>query len=604
MSNNQGLKKKIAQMPNLPGVYLLKDDLGHIIYCGKAGSLKKRVASYLRSTPDPNPRRGLLVCAIRDVEYIVTGSELEALILESNLIKKHRPRFNVLLRDDKHYPHLCLTLNEPYPKLKEVRRAKKDGCVYFGPYSPARAMRQTVRLILKIFPLRRCKGTLPKTPKRPCLNYQMGLCCAPCAGFISQEKYQGLIQEVILFLQGKKDDLVRMLKKEMAEAAAGQRYEHAAILRDQIRSIEDCLEKQHVFSASFEDQDYFAFARDQDRACVQVFFIRFGRLTGRKALRLSGVKDTPDDELMAAILEQFYGSDKPVPPGILVETLPSEVDLLQNLLSQKRGGKVRIQAPQRGDKKRLILMAQKNAALDLKSELTDQEKLIEALLSQVQTDLHLPHLPRRIEGFDISNLGPSEAVGSMVCWQDAKPLKSQYRKYRIKDIEGIDDYGMIVEVIRRRFTRLINQKNDIPDLVLIDGGKGHLNAGINALVELGLPDIPTISLAKKEELVYLPEKQGPLDLPARSPTLQLLQRIRDEAHRFAITYQRQRRTRKAFSSSLDEIPGIGPKRRERLLKHFSGLHEIKEASEEKLAAVPGIDRNTARRVFEYFHPDE
>ena len=604
MRKDQDLKGKIANLPDLPGVYLMKDAHGEIIYCGKAISLKKRVSSYFRSAADPNPRRGLLVTQIRDIEFIVTGSELEALILESNLIKKHRPRFNVLLRDDKHYPHLCITLNEPFPKLKVVRRVKKDGSVCFGPYIPANAMRQTLRVIHQIFPLRRCTGPLPRNRQRPCLNHQIGLCRAPCVGLISQDEYQGLIREVILFLKGKKEDLVRVLKTKMGEAADEHRYEEAARLRDQVLAIENCLEKQHVFTRSFEDQDYLAFARHEDRACVQVFFIRFGRMTGRKALQLSGVRDVPDDELMADILEQFYDADKPVPPDILVEVPPKGAALLHKWLSCKRGSKVRIHTPQRGDKKRIILMAKRNAALDLKTAKADQGILCQDLLKEVQHDLHLSHLPRRIEGFDISNLGPTEAVGSMVFWNDAMPVKSRYRRFTIKGIRGIDDYGMMAEVIRRRYTRLREEKGGMPDLILIDGGKGHLQAGLHVLSELGLREIPAIGLAKREELIYLPGMDAPLDLPARSPTLRLLQKIRDEAHRFAISFQRQRRTKRAFSSALDKIPGVGAKRKTMLLKHFSGVDGIKEASVADLTSIHGIDQSTAKRVFQFFHGDK
>jgi excinuclease ABC subunit C len=367
---------------------------------------------------------------------------------------------------------------------------------------------------------------------------------------------------------------------------------------------ESCLEKQHVFTTAFEDQDYFAFARDEDRACIQVFFIRFGRMTGRKGLQLFGVKDIPDNELMEIVLEQFYDSDKPVPPSILVEFLPNNVELLQTWLSRKRGAKVRIHAPQRGDKKKLILMVKKNAALDLKAPFVDGHSMFEDLLTQVRQDLHIPHLPRRIEGFDISNLGPTEAVGSMVFWKDTMPVKSKYRRFKIRGIEGIDDYGMMAEVLRRRYTRLLKENEDMPDLILIDGGKGHLQAGLNVLSELGLTGVSILSLAKREELIYLPARDEPLNLPPRSPTLQLLQRIRDEAHHFAISYQRLRRAKRAFSSSLDNISGVGTRRKERLLKHFSGLEGIKEASVSDLASVSGIDRNTAKRVFEYFHRGE
>ncbi|MBN2372965.1 excinuclease ABC subunit UvrC [bacterium] len=596
-----GVKEKAAQLPDMPGVYLLKDDLGEIIYCGKAVSLKKRVASYFRPSPDSDPRKGLLSSKVRDLEYIVTNSELDALILESNLIKKHRPRFNVLLRDDKNYPHLCITLNEPYPRLKIVRRIKKDGCIYFGPYTPSKAMNQTLRLIHQIFPIRRCNKPLPKDPKRPCLNHQIGLCRAPCSGLITYSEYQGLVQEIILFLQGKKDELVKRLTKEMKQAAIGHRYERAATLRDQIRAIQSCMEKQHVFSSSLEDRDCFAFSKDKDMAYVQIFFIRFGKMTGRKAIQLTGIKDIPDEGLMADILKQFYESGRYVPPVILAQVNPDESVLLQKWLSGKRGSSVKIHVPHRGEKRELMLMAQKNAMLCLKtSPDEDGSKVSSGLLNQVMDDLRLPHLPRRIEGFDISNLGSTEAVGSMVLWQYAKPVKSGYRRFKIKDIEGIDDYSMMAEVIRRRYARLQEENGDLPDLILIDGGKGHLLAGMNALAGLGISNIPVVSLAKREELIFMSEWDSPLNLPSRSPTLQLLQRIRDEAHRFAVTFQRIRRAKKAFSSALDNIPGVGPERKRRLLTRFHGLDDIKKASFEELLSTPAIDRTTAKNIFEYF----
>ncbi|MGA1840484.1 MAG: excinuclease ABC subunit UvrC [bacterium] len=604
MQHNQKLKIKITELPDLPGVYLMKNDQGDIIYCGKAASLKKRVPSYFRPKHEPNPRRRLLSSQINDFEYIVTDSELEALILESNLIKKHRPRFNVLLRDDKHYPHLCLTLNEAFPRLRVVRRIKKDGNMYFGPYTPANAMRQTLRLIHRIFPVRRCRGPLPKSHKRPCLNHQMGLCRAPCAGLITRSEYQELIREIVLFLQGRKEDLENKLREEMEAAALDHRYERAAILRDQLLAIENCLEKQHVYTSNFEDEDYLAFDRDEDRACIQVFFIRFGRMTGRKALQLFDVKDIPDNELMEIVLEQFYDSDKTVPPCIQVEILPANAGLLQTWLSSKRGAKVRIHVPQRGDKRKLILMVKKNAALDLKGPVVDGHFTFEEILTQAKHDLNIPKLPRRIEGFDISNLGPTEAVGSMVFWKDTMPIKSRYRRFKIRGVEGIDDYGMMAEVLRRRYTRLLKENEDMPDLILIDGGKGHLQAGLNVLSELGLNDISIISLAKREELIYLPKRNEPLSLPSRSSTLQLFQRIRDEAHRFALSYQRLRRTKRAFSSSLDNISGVGRKRKERLLKHFSGVNGIKRATISDLVSISGIDRNTANKVYEYFHRRE
>ncbi|MGA1825921.1 MAG: excinuclease ABC subunit UvrC [bacterium] len=602
MEINQDLKEKVALLPNLPGVYLFKDERGKIIYCGKATSLKKRVTSYFRSSRDPNPRRGLISTLTSDLEYIATGSELEALILESNLIKKYRPRFNVLLRDDKNYPHLCITLNEDFPRIKVVRKVKKDGCLYLGPYTPAKAIRQTLQIIRKIFPIRRCQKPLPKLKKRPCLNYQIGLCYAPCAGLISQREYKDVIRGITLFLQGKSEDLIKMLRKEMIEAADNYKFERAATLRDQIRAIESCMEKQHVFSPSLENQDFFAIAKNNTIACVQIFFIRYGKLTGRKSLYLSGVKDIHEKELIGALLEQFYGADRPVPPKILVQVLPDEAPLLEEWLSKKKGARVHIHVPQKGKNKELMLMAMKNAALGLASplSLTETPEDCQKLLKQVQQDLQLPEVPRSIEGFDISNLGPTEAVGSMVYWFDTKPVKSKYRKYKISGIKGIDDYAMIAEVIERRYRRMQKENGDMPDLILIDGGRGHLQAGMKALDKIDCTHLPIVSLAKKEELIFLAGSDLPLHLPLASPTLQLLQRIRDEAHRFALSYQKTRRKKRAFSSSLDNIPGIGPKRKEKLLRHFHGLDMIKEASMENLLSAPGIDRKTAEKIYHYF----
>ncbi len=601
MEKAWSLKGKASQLPDLPGVYLMKDAGNEVIYCGKAGSLKKRVGSYFIRSHNLDPRRALLAAQVQDFEYIVTNSEFEALILESNLIKIHKPRFNVLLRDDKQYPYLCITTGEAFPRLKVVRRIRKDKCLYFGPYTPAKAMRGTLRLIHQIFPVRKCSSSLNKNLKRPCLNYQMGLCCAPCAGFVSQEKYNSLVKEIILFLQGKKDDLVMHLKREMEEAASQQRFESAARFRDQIRAVLSCMEKQRVLSSSDADQDYIAFARYGELAYVQVFFIRFGKMTGRKTLSLSNVQDIPDEELMGTILKQFYEDDKAIPPVILVHVMPDEAQLIERWLSEKRGGKVKLLTPQRGEKRELMMLAQKNAALGAMTSPTKGSEVSQALIMQAQKDLSLKKAPYRIEGFDISNLGQSEAVGSMVYWENAKPVKSRYRRFKIKDNQMIDDYGMMAEVIKRRYIRLKNEKERMPDLILIDGGKGHLAAGIRALAELGITEIPVVSLAKREELIFIPESDSPLDLPKRSPTLQLLQRIRDEAHRFALTYQKVRRNKRAFSSILDNIPGIGPKRKEELLKHFLGIDRIKKASVEDILTVPTIDRKTAEKIYRHFH---
>ncbi|MGA1870020.1 MAG: excinuclease ABC subunit UvrC [bacterium] len=603
MQENQGFRKKVALVPDLPGVYLFKDSMGIVIYCGKALSLRKRVASYFRHACEPNPRRRLISALASDLEYIVTNSELEALILESNLIKKYKPRFNILLRDDKNYPHLCITLNEEFPRLKIVRKIKKDGCLYLGPYTPAKAMRKTLSIIHKIFPIRRCRNPLSSTKKRPCLNYQMGLCCAPCAGLISKTHYKDLIQGLILFLQGKREDLIEKLRREMKEAAHAHKFERAAKLRDQIQAIGSCMEKQNVFFSSFENQDCFAVAKNNDRACVQIFFIRYGKVTGRKSLFLFNVEDIHEKELIETVLEQFYSTDIPIPPKILVQLLPDKKILLEEWLTKKRGANVHIHAPQRGKNKELMQMVQKNALLGLSSSLSLAEgpEEYKKLLAQVQQDLQLPHPPRRIEGFDISNLGPTDAVGSMVYWFDTKPIKSKYRKFKIQGIEGIDDYGMMMHVLERRYRRLQKENQEMPDLILIDGGKGHLQAGMKAIAALGLSHIPVISLAKSEELIFQANSDFPLHLPSASPTLKLLQRIRDEAHRFALSYQKTRRMKRAFSSPLDTIPGIGPKRKERLLKHFQGLDMIKKAPLEKLLSTPGLDRKTAEKIYVHFH---
>ncbi|NLT94038.1 MAG: excinuclease ABC subunit UvrC [Clostridia bacterium] len=602
------LQDKINALPAKPGVYLMKNAEGEIIYVGKAVSLKNRVKSYFQSKRHDSAKTRALVKNIADLEYIITDNELEALILECNLIKKHRPKYNISLKDDKTYPYLKITAEE-FPRVIVTRKVYKDGAKYFGPYTSATSLRETVELLKKLFPFRSCNQKVFSN-ERPCLNAYIKRCLAPCQGGITREQYGEIIKQVELFLEGKQEALIIKLENEMEQAALNLEFERAAQLRDQIISIKQVIEKQKIVSAGDEDQDVMAMARGFNEVCVQVFFIRGGKLIGRENFFLKGTDDMERSEVLEAFIKQYYIQQDFVPKEILVETELPEVKVLEQWLSEKKGQRVYIKVPKKGERKELLELVAKNALEAMeKADLEREQKksMTEGALLELQKELALPKLPLRIECYDISNTQGTETVASMVVFEGGKPKKDQYRRFRIKTVEGPNDFASMYEVITRRFRNAREENNSgdqgkfssLPDLVIIDGGKGQLQSARKAMEEQGYAYIPTYGLAKREEWLFFEEESEPIILPRSSKALFLLQRIRDEAHRFAITYHRSLRGKRNLASILDDIHGIGEKRKKKLLQHFGSFKKIQSASIEELQEVEGINRKVAEAVYDY-----
>jgi excinuclease ABC subunit C len=601
---------KVQLLPESPGVYLLKDHKGTIIYIGKAKSLRNRVRSYFQRPDERDVKTRILINKIADVDYLVTESEKEALILENNLIKKHKPRYNVKIKDDKNYPCLRLTIEQPFPRLMIVRRIKRDGSLYFGPYPSALSVRNTLKLIYKLFPLRSCKDAKFKNRTRPCINYQMGRCLAPCVGKVDAHTYGEIVKEVRLFLEGKDRELIRILKRRMREKSDGLDFEEAAGIRDQIHSIEKTIERQHIVSKGFLDQDVIGFHRNGGIG-VQALFVRSGMLMGGRFFSLSQ-QQWPDEEIISAFINQFYGEGKFIPQEVLLPFSVQDHELIEQWLTEKKGRRVRLMVPKRGDRVRLIRMAMDNAEKALRSK-AELEIDPEHILRELQQRLRLNRFPRKIEAFDISDIKGGAAVGSMVVFEGGEPLKSKYRHFRIKSTLGSDDYGMMYEILIRRYQRAM-QEGELPDLVMVDGGKGQMNVALGVLKNLGIDGIDVIGLAKdrvqtrhsptierKGERIFLPKRKEPISLGKTSPTLRLLQHIRDESHRFAITYHKRLRQKGDFRSLLDEIPGIGKERKKQLLRYFKSVEKIKEASLEELESTPRMNRKVAQQVYAFFH---
>jgi excinuclease ABC subunit C len=618
------VNERLSSLPTKPGVYLMKDAYGQVLYVGKAINLRNRVRSYFHAANGQAPKVRRLVEHIADLEFIVTSSELEALILECSLIKKYRPRYNVRLKDDKRYPYIKITMQEDFPRIYTVRRMQNDGARYFGPYTSSRAVRQTLEFLHKLFPYLTCKRDITGKDRRACLYYHIGRCAGPCIGAISREEYRNLIEQVILFLQGKQERIVSDLQRKMEQAAQALNYESAAKLRDQIQALQQVIEKQKIVSTARSDQDVIAFAREDGQVCVQAFFIRGGKLIGREYFILTGTQDEENRAVMTSFIKQFYAEAAYIPPDIFVQYDVEEAMVIEEWLHQKRGTKVTIHIPRRGKAHELVQMAAENAMATLAhlraQWAADQARQVTAL-EELQKYLHLDKAPTRIECYDISNIQGTSATGSMVVFVKGVPHKSDYRRFRIKTVEGADDYAMLQEVLRRRFKRAASGIQDtgyrlqdagskgedvgerggwgvLPDLLIVDGGKGQVNAAREVMAELGAQHIPAIGLAKQREEVFLPERPDPILLPRDSEALYLLQRVRDEAHRFAIGYHRRLREKAGLSSQLDEIPGIGPKRRQTLLKHFGSLDAIREASVEELARVAHIPKAAAEALKE------
>jgi excinuclease ABC subunit C len=595
-----------------------------VIYVGKAVSLRHRVRSYFQAGGRSHPRTARLVSEITDLEWIVTDTELEALILENELIKRHRPRFNVRLKDDKTYPYIKIHWQDPFPKITIVRRMMQDGARYYGPFTSAYAVRQTLDALRRVFPYLDCDREITGTDPKPCLYFHIKRCLGPCIGAVDQATYRQMMGELASFLEGKSDEVLEQLAAQMSRAAEQLQFERAAQLRDQIRSARQIVERQKVVSGKQEDEDVIAFAQDPHtgEACVQVFFIRRGKLIGRESFVLEGVAGDENGELITAFVQQFYDEAAQVPPSIL---LPKDLDervIIEQWLRGKRGGqKVMLKTPKRGPKHDLVRMAAENAATTLATLQAqwqaDTNRQTEAL-GQLQEALALQAPPGRIECFDVSTLQGTDTVGSMVVFARGAPAKGDYRRFNIKG-KGArgepDDYASMREMLRRRFRRAVEdaladpgakgRKSDaawrlLPDLLIVDGGKGQLGIAVEVLAEFSLTEVvPVVGLAKQREELFLPGRADPILLPPGSQGLFLVQRIRDEAHRFAITFHRQKRAQRAVASELDAIPGIGPARRKALLKHFGSLEAIRQASVDELAQAPGMTQAAAQSVREH-----
>ena len=594
----------LEKFPNLPGIYFMKDGKENILYIGKAKSLQTRVRSYFQNSRSLHPRTRVFLDKVRDVKFLTTQTEAEALILESNFIKKHQPRYNVLLKDDKHYPYIRLTTQERYPRLEVVRKVKKDGATYFGPYTMVKEVRETIRLISKIFPLRQSKDKLDGNPqRRPCLNYQMGRCFAPCAGYISPEDYSHVVKDVVMFLKGKNSELIDGLKIKMTRASEEMRYEEAGVLRDKIAAVRTVLDKQKIISTSLEDQDVIGYCKERGFAMVQALVIRGGKMVGEKIFKMKSLNEMEENETLSAFLKQYYTDEVLLPTEILLPHAIEEMDLISAWLSERKKSRVYLETPLRGKKRDLVRMAEENARFAMRTEL-DKGETTTRMLEELQEALGLKHFPEVIEGFDISNISGTNAVGSMVVFKSGQADKPSYRRYKIGEVEGIDDYAMMREVLRRRYQRLLDAGKDLPSLILIDGGKGHLNTARKALEEVGvLGKVDLACIAKGKERgnldtdeVLLLYRKTPVLFKENSASRFLLQRIRDEAHRFAIAYHRKLRGKVALASPLESVAGIGKKRRLLLLKKFGSLGKIRAASLEDLQAIPGITESLAQKI--------
>ena len=598
------LEQQLKTLPASPGVYLFKDKEGKVIYVGKAANLSNRVRSYFGAPGNLSSKVQQLVSKIYDLDFIVTDSEQEALILECNMIKKHHPRYNVRLKDDKTFPYLKIDINEDWPGVYITRRFRKDGARYFGPFASAGSVRKTLKLIKKIFPFRSCTKPINGKDKRPCLDYYIHRCLRPCVSAVDKQEYREGINQVILFLEGKQELVLRELNNKMKAAAQQLQFEKASLLRDQIHAVERVIEGQKIAIMAKGEQDVIGLARNEGQAYVEIFFVRNNKLVGRDHFTMEGVRDEPPNQIMTSFVKQYYASASYIPPLLLLQYPVDEHQPLSEWLKQQRGSSVKLQVPKLGVKKQLVNMVAENASKGLqlaKAKQMNSQAMISSL-QELKDRLRLPRMPLRIECYDISNIQGDLAVGSMVVLEKGWPKPAHYRRFRIKTVAGVDDYAMIRETLKRRFKRGMMGESTwavIPDLILIDGGKGHLATALGIRQELGMDSIPMASLAKENEDVFIPGESRPVDVPKDSPALHVLQRARDEAHRFAITYHQRLRRKEVVTSVLDNIPGIGPKRKKALLRKFSSIEAIKEASLEELSQTKGITSDLAKKVKEY-----
>jgi len=605
MAHSLKLKQKLINLPAQPGVYMMKDKAGFVLYVGKAKSLRQRVRFYFQESADLPVKTHFLVSKTIDFDYIITDTEKEALILESNLIKKNKPRYNVTLKDDKHYPYLKLTVTEEYPRLFIVRKVEKDGALYFGPFSSANAVRETLQIIHKIFPIRTCSQQTFRRRSRPCINFQLKRCLAPCCYEVEKKKYDQIIKKVLLFLRSQDQKLLSRLTSEMEEASKSLDFERAGLIRNQIRAIQKTLERQKIISSRFIDRDIIGYFREGDFLEAFMLFIRRGRMIGNQAFSFREVK-LEDDEVVQSFIGQYYSSPRFIPDEIIMPFKLDNQAAVEEWLSEKKGKKMKIVAPQRGERKNLLRMAFENAEMAYKN-INSQEETRRYALSGIYHRFHLQNEPRSIECFDISNLSGDEAVGSMVRFENGLPVKQKYRRYKIKTVDQPDDYGMMYEVVKRRLNQGINDQ-DLPDLIVVDGGKGQLHVAGKAMAETGLKNIDLIALAKSRlqeskrtpEKIFLAGHKDPIILIKDQAVLHLLQRIRDESHRFAIAYHRKLRQKKQTESILDKIAGIGPIKKKSLLKQFGSVKKIKNAGYEELATAPSISRTDAKNIIDFF----
>jgi excinuclease ABC subunit C len=611
----EALRNRLKTLPTKPGVYLFRDARNDVLYVGKAKSLRPRVRSYFQSARGGRASMNGLVERIADVELIVTGTEVEALHLEQNLVKRYRPPFNVRLRDDKSFPYIAVTVEDEYPRVMFTRERHRRGVVYFGPYANAKKVRETLDVLNRVFPFRPCEGPQPgRHSGIPCLDYHIERCLAPCVGYVSKEDYRTIIDGVIEFLGGDTRPVLRDLERKMKEAAVDERFEEAARYRNRLFSVRHLAERQAADKRAVGTIDVLGLAVEERRAAVQVFPLRDGKLIDRYSFHLENVEGQDSATVLEAFCLEYYGSAPSVPPEIVVPAGAGDTSALAEFLSEKRGSRVEVRAPQRGEKRRLQELADQNAALALMADVqaTERKRLrrVEAL-EELREALNLESLPLRIECFDISNIQSESPVGSMVVFQDAAPKKAHYRKFGVRSLgEGPDDFAAMAEVVARRFSRLQDAASAedydesfaaTPNLVVIDGGKGQLSAALAAMHAYDLPRVAVISLAKQEEEVFVPGRSEPIVLDRHSPGLQLLQRIRDEAHRFALGFHRQRRDARARESIFDTLPGVGPARRRALLRHFGSAERFLAASQEELEGVPQLPQKTARAIYAQLH---
>lgn len=604
--------EELKKLPDKPGVYLMKNEMNQIIYVGKAINLKNRVRQYFQSSKNHSIKVKKMVEHIVSFEYIITGSEMEALVLECNLIKRYDPKYNIRLKDDKQYPYIKLNIKDAFPRMTIVRSMKKDGAKYFGPYTDVQAMWEIVDIIKQTWSLRTCSRNLPRDigKERPCLNYHIGKCQAPCAGYIGEEAYREMIEEVQRFLNGKYNEVTKKLKKDMEEAAEQLNFEKAAVYRNQIQAIQKIEQKQSVTLHHLVDQDIIAFAKSPEDTLIQVYFVRQGKLVGREHFYLEKTEDEKIETVFRDFIVQFYGDAAFIPKEIIIERVPDELEVLQEYLSTKKGSKVQLLTPQKGVKQGMLELASKNADLTLSQfgeQIKKEEQRTKGALLELQKALGFEKLPYRIEAYDISNTQGIESVGGMIVFEGGKPKKSDYRKFKIKSIVGPNDYGSIEEVLDRRISRLLTQEEENsfkkkPDTIFIDGGKGQVSA-VQKVLDKYKIDIPVCGMVKDDRhrtrgLLYKGEE---VLLPIGTEGFKCLTRIQDEVHRFSIEYHKKLRSKAQVQSLLDDIKGVGKQRKKLLIQHFKSVDNLKKASLEEIQMVPGIPKDTAYNVYHYFH---